>query len=258
MRDRGPDRRNSASAKPPVVAGITMERRRANDRRRHGFISHVHLFSSIPYTVIEDILADCTKQDVAAGAVLLEPGQINSALHLLISGRLRIHLERKDSADFIAVETGDCFGELSIIDGQPVSAYVVAEENSQVLIIEDSLFWERLIPEPGVARNLLKTWSERMRQNRDMILAQMQDKLVLEHLQRELSIAHTIQLGMLPPVEDLVSGRAEIAAFAMMEPAKNVGGDFYDAFFVLQTDCLSRLAMSQGKECLLRCSWHAQ
>ena len=232
MRNRGPDRRKSVSAVPPSVVGLAMERRRANDRRLHGFISRVHLFSSIPYSVIEDILAKCTKQDVAAGAVLLEPGQVNNALHLLISGRLRIHLDRKDSADFIAVEAGDCFGELSIIDGRPVSAYVVAEEDSQILLIEDSLFWERLIPEPGVARNLLKTLSERMRQNRDMIIARMQDKLALEHLQRELSIAHTIQLGMLPSVEDLVSGRTEIAAFAIMEPAKNVGGDFYDAFFI--------------------------
>ncbi len=231
MHSRGADRRK---ALPDAVsaADVAVDRRKPAHRRHNGFISHVHLFAAIPYDVVERVIADCVIQDVPAGTVLLEPGQPNHAIHLLVSGRMRIHFDHKDSADYIPVEAGGCFGELSIIDGQPVSAFVVAEEPSRVLVIHESLFWDRLIPEPGVARNLLNTLSERMRLNRDMILDRMKDKLALEHLQKELSIAHTIQLSMLPPGDSLLPDRSEVLAYARMEPAKNIGGDFYDAFLV--------------------------
>jgi len=165
-----------------------------------------------------------------AGEVLLSPGEENTSIHLLISGRLRIHLDRADSADYIPIDAGGCFGELSIIDGRPVSAYVVADQPSRILVIHESVFWHRLIPLPGVARNLLNVLSERMRINGEIILARLKDKLALELLQKELSIAHDIQLSMLPHGSRLLPECQEVQACAIMEPAKNVGGDFYDAF----------------------------
>jgi serine phosphatase RsbU (regulator of sigma subunit) len=236
MHSRGADRR--AAVRPaadfvsPAQPSPAIERRKPDDRRRNGFISQLQLFSTIPYEAVETALADCITQEVPAGTVLLAPGQANNAMHLLVSGRLRIHLGRADSADYIPIEAGGCFGELSIIDGRPVSAYVVADRTSRVLVIHASVFWDRLIPHPGVARNLLKVLSERMRANGDIILARMKDKLALELLQKELSIAQNIQSSMLPAGSRLFPERTEVQAYAIMEPAKDVGGDFYDAFFV--------------------------
>jgi sigma-B regulation protein RsbU (phosphoserine phosphatase) len=231
MHSRGADRRKTFPSLPPAELGLAYDRRKRDDRRHNGYISHLQLFAAIPYAAVESLLKDCVTHDVPAGAVLLEPGQINDAIHLLVSGRLRIHLDRADSADYIPIEEGGCFGELSIIDGQPVSAYVVADTASRVLRIHQGLFWDRLIPQPGVARNLLNTLSERMRANRDIIIERMKDTLALEHLQKELSIAHNIQISMLPPGARLFPERAEVHAHAIMEAAKDVGGDFYDAFF---------------------------
>ncbi len=227
---RGADRRKPQTrglAIPPV---FPYERRRNNDRRRNGFISNLQLFATIPYEAVEAVLVDCATRDVAPGTVLLAPGQINNTLHLLISGRLRVHLDRVDSSDYIPIEAGGCFGELSIIDGRPVSAFVVAEVASRVLLIHENVFWQRLIPYPGVARNLLTVLSERMRQDRDIIVDQLKDKLALEHLQKEIAIAQQLQLSMLPAGDALFRDRPELQAYAIMEPAKNVGGDFYDAF----------------------------
>lgn len=231
MHSRGADRRKAFLDVSRLALGLTADRRKNDDRRCNGFISRLQLFSTIPYDVVEKALAECVTRAVPAGTVLLEPGQANDSIHLLVSGRLRIHLERADSADYIPIEEGGCFGELSIIDGRPVSAYVVADKASNVLTIHESVFWERLIPQPGVARNLLNVLSERMRLNRDIIIERMKDKLALEHLQKELSIATSIQISMLPPGARLFPDRTDVQAYAIMEPAKNVGGDFYDAFF---------------------------
>lgn len=61
-----------------------------------------------------------------------------------------------------------------------------------------------------------------------------QRKLSLERnrLQSELEIASVIQHSLLPTFNEQYPGRAEIDVAASMEAAKEVGGDFYDAFFL--------------------------
>lgn len=53
-----------------------------------------------------------------------------------------------------------------------------------------------------------------------------------ERIQSELKIGHKIQTSMLPGVFPPFPDRNEIAIYASMEPAKDVGGDFYDFFFI--------------------------
>lgn len=53
-----------------------------------------------------------------------------------------------------------------------------------------------------------------------------------EHIQSELRIASEIQASMLPRTFPPFPDRKEFDIFATMEPAKEVGGDFYDFFFI--------------------------
>ena len=53
-----------------------------------------------------------------------------------------------------------------------------------------------------------------------------------ERIGTELELATTIQSGMLPHVFPPFPGRKEIDLYASMDPAKEVGGDFYDFFLV--------------------------
>ena len=51
-------------------------------------------------------------------------------------------------------------------------------------------------------------------------------------LKTELEVATVIQHSLLPPITDTYPGRQEIRLAASMDAAKEVGGDFYDLFFV--------------------------
>jgi sigma-B regulation protein RsbU (phosphoserine phosphatase) len=53
-----------------------------------------------------------------------------------------------------------------------------------------------------------------------------------ERIESQLRIAREIQAGALPSVFPPFPERNEIDIFASMKPAKQVGGDFYDFFFV--------------------------
>ena len=59
-----------------------------------------------------------------------------------------------------------------------------------------------------------------------------------ERIQTELSLAARIQADMLPSTFPPFPDRKEIDLYARMNPAKEVGGDFYD-FFLVGEDCLA-------------------
>lgn len=53
-----------------------------------------------------------------------------------------------------------------------------------------------------------------------------------DRLQSELEVATVIQHSLLPELTTAYPGRAEVEVRGSMQPAKEVGGDFYDVFFV--------------------------
>lgn len=53
-----------------------------------------------------------------------------------------------------------------------------------------------------------------------------------EHINSELNVAASIQNDMLPRIFPVFSSLEQVKVFAKMTPAKEVGGDFYDIFFI--------------------------
>src|SRR5687768_1754026 len=76
------------------------------------------------------------------GAVLLEHGQRNANIYLLVSGRLAIQLDEDGRIPVAHVEPGECVGEISIIDDEAASASVVALEPSRLLVTNAAHLWE--------------------------------------------------------------------------------------------------------------------
>ncbi|MBI2425932.1 MAG: fused response regulator/phosphatase [Candidatus Hydrogenedentes bacterium] len=60
-------------------------------------------------------------------------------------------------------------------------------------------------------------------------------KVRLLHMDRELEVATRIQASILPKIFPPFPHRTEFDIYALMRPAREVGGDFYDFFFVDDT-----------------------
>ena len=65
----------------------------------------------------------------------------------------------------------------------------------------------------------------------------METTAAKQKMESELKIAHEIQMGILPKIFPPFPERPEIDLYAVIEPAKEVGGDFYD-FFLLENSYL--------------------
>jgi len=53
-----------------------------------------------------------------------------------------------------------------------------------------------------------------------------------ERMESELKIAHDIQMGIVPRLVPPYTGNNEFDLYAVLQPAKEVGGDLYDFFFI--------------------------
>ena len=80
--------------------------------------------------------------------------------------------------------------------------------------------------DPSLAIELLQLSNKRFIEN---LKAETEAK---ERIKSELRIAHDIQASMLPRTFPPFPDRKEFEIYATMDPAKEVGGDFYDFFFV--------------------------
>lgn len=190
----------------------------------------LRLFDGLDEARIAPVLAGCERRALAPGEVLITPGCANRTLFLLLDGRLQIRLDTVDDHDGFPVDAGEMVGEMSVIDGQLTTAWVVAERPSTVLLLPDTVLWDELAPLPGLVRNLLRRVSERSRARSASLFEAHRQRLRFEELERELAHARDIQTSLLPQHRPLLPAFDGIDVDARMIPAREVGGDFYDVF----------------------------
>ncbi len=193
-------------------------------------VSQQPFFRDVPHGTLEPLIALCRHLELQPGAVLLEPGQDNRHLFLLLDGLLRVRIDKADAREGFPIAPGQCVGEISIVDAKPTTAYVVAAEASHLLAIPEKVLWEKFLKIPKIARNFMRLFADRFRERTRAMQETLEQRLRWEHVQRELAIARDIQVGMLPGGEALARLSPEVDLDARMTAASKVGGDSYDAF----------------------------
>jgi diguanylate cyclase (GGDEF)-like protein len=134
-----------------------------------GELQRAQLFQSASMKALKGLLQNCPVRKLLAGEQLLTRGQPNYAIYVLLSGRLRVHLDSGDADPLITLEGGECVGEMSVIDNQLASATVIAEESCRLLEISEDILWSLVDRSPAVARNLLRVLTRRLRHGNSVI-----------------------------------------------------------------------------------------
>ncbi|QHJ00278.1 cyclic nucleotide-binding domain-containing protein [Xylophilus rhododendri] len=128
-------------------------------------LRRVPLFGLLTAEQAQFLSTSVSKRRFRRGEALVERGQRSDAFFVLISGRARVIVadERGREVIFASLRPGDPVGEMSLIDGEPHSATVQAETQTDVLALDREAFLRCLPPEGSVGHAVLVGLVRRLR-----------------------------------------------------------------------------------------------
>jgi CRP-like cAMP-binding protein len=94
------------------------------------------------------------------GAVIARQGDVGTGFFMVASGSVRVV---RDGETIATIGPGDFFGELSVLDGQPRVAQVVADEPTVCLALATWDFEAVVREEPAVALAIMRGLAGRLR-----------------------------------------------------------------------------------------------
>jgi CRP/FNR family transcriptional regulator, cyclic AMP receptor protein len=99
--------------------------------------------------------------EVPTDTVLARQGEPGNEFYLIMDGSARVELSTRRRA---RLKPGDYFGEMSLLDGEPRSATVIAETPMRLLVIKRRDFSTLLREASELTQSILATLSRRIRQ----------------------------------------------------------------------------------------------
>lgn len=132
-------------------------------------LTGLRLFKDVDTDSVTELLSACERIDVEKDEVIITPEAPNSSLYVVLSGSLDVRIAQPNAEPITVLDSGECAGEMSIIEDRAPSAYVVAAEKTHLLIIPRRRVWEFVDLSHAFAKNLLLILSERVRHHNNVI-----------------------------------------------------------------------------------------
>jgi signal transduction histidine kinase len=134
------------------------------------------LFEGIGSKVLERIRPDVDVLQLNRGDVVFTEGDLGDSLYLVGKGSIKISKEgrggRQEVLDYI--QTGDFFGEVALLSGQPHSAMATAAEPTVLGAVKEQTFQHILELAPSrLHMNFLRSVTERMRSVNSHFIAEI-------------------------------------------------------------------------------------
>lgn len=149
--------------------------------RVHPALAAAPLFARLTPRLRTVIIDASTTRRLAAGDRLLVTGEFNSSLFVVVDGAVDVLLPGLDTPH-VRLGPGECVGELSLIDGHPVSANVVAAEATTLLQLENDRVWDLIESSAVFARNLLRVLAGRVRHDQAALAESSDERRRFERL----------------------------------------------------------------------------
>ena len=211
-------------------------------------LARIPLFSDLPEEELNRLVSALKVVELRPGEILFREGEVGEHFYVIAYGELEV-LRAAGTADELLlniVRQGEYFGDMALImPGGQRTATLRARTPSTLLVMTRVEFDELLKRFPLLAYSMVRVTSQRLdatntatfrdltEKNRqlqkayDELKAAQEQLIEKERMERELKVAAEIQLSILP---DRLPAPPGVDFGAIIDPARQVGGDFYDVF----------------------------
>lgn len=128
--------------------------------RKTGLLSAARLFDGVDAEGMDRIAEVAVEVEFPAEHVIARQGDIGTGFFVVVDGAVRVV---RDGEVIARLGEGDFFGELSVLDGEPRLAQVVADGPTTCLALATWDFEAVLLDEPRVTLAILRGVARRLR-----------------------------------------------------------------------------------------------
>lgn len=211
-------------------------------------LSKIPLFSALPEDELDHLQSMLKVKYLQPGEVLFHEGERGEHFYILTDGELEILLGAGTKEELLlnTLGPGEYLGEMSlIVPGGERTATARARQKAVLLAMSRDEFTALIEQYPALAQSMVRVLSKRLdstnyatfrdltEKNRQLqkayneLKAAQEQLIEKERLERELEVAADIQISILPAV---LPAPPRFDFGARIDPARQVGGDFYDVF----------------------------
>ena len=127
-------------------------------RIRH--LQRVPLFTGFNEDELRRVAELARIVETPAGTVVTQIGEPGDSFFIIIDGAVAVRTPVGTGSE---LHPGDFFGEMSLLDGEPRSATIVATTDLRLLVVDRFHFWRLLDETPDLVRRILTILSRRVR-----------------------------------------------------------------------------------------------
>ena len=124
------------------------------------YLQRVHLFEACSSRQLRAIARIAEVQEVPAGEVIARTGEPGDRFFVIVDGSARVEVSPHNQG---RIGPGAFFGEISLLDGEPRSATVIADTAMRLLVIPRRDFVTLLREVPSLTERMLITLCQRLR-----------------------------------------------------------------------------------------------
>jgi CRP-like cAMP-binding protein len=133
--------------------------------RHRALLGGSALFKGVSPAALDDLVRRLQVRSRPASTVIVAQDEPGDALFVIAQGRVKVALFGENGRELTlsVLNVGDFFGEMSLVDGQPRSANVVALDDTTVLALTRDAFRAHLAAHPQTAFNIMSELTARLR-----------------------------------------------------------------------------------------------
>jgi CRP-like cAMP-binding protein len=125
------------------------------------FVRKVPIFQELRDDFLVRLAAIMEELSFPAKHTIFTQGEEGRSLYILVSGRVKVYSGHRELAQ---LQQGTCFGEMAVLDAEPRSASVITLEPCECLMLTQQQLYEAIEETPGVAVNVIRLLSRRIRE----------------------------------------------------------------------------------------------
>lgn len=131
-------------------------------------IQKVPIFRELRDDFLVRLAATMEELSFPAKHTIVKQGDEGRSLYVVAAGKVRVHIGERE---IIKLKKEDCFGEMAVLDAEPRSASVTTLEPCDCLILTQQQLYEAIDETPGIAVNIIRLLSRRIRELNQQINA---------------------------------------------------------------------------------------